>query len=187
VATETRDARSTEARRKNADAMTVVQNALRNGGVRSDAIRTTGFSLSPEMDWNDGRGVVRGYVARNQVEVRIDDLDKLSDVLDGINATRNAALSISGPRFELKDERAAQNEALRLAVEAALARAQAIAAGAKRGLGEIVRIEEQGAGPIVAKPMQTMRMSTAPADAATPITPGEIEIRAQVSLTVQLR
>lgn len=187
VATETRDARSAEARRKNADAMTAVQNALRSAGIRADAIRTTGLSVSPEMDWNDGRSVLRGYVARNQVEIRIDDLDKLSDVFDGITAARNVALSINGPRFDLKDERSAQNEALRLAVEAAMSRAQAIAAGAKRTLGEIVRIEEQGVGPIMAKPMQALRMSAAPADVATPIAPGEIEIHAQVSLTVQLR
>jgi uncharacterized protein YggE len=188
VAAETRDVRAAEARRRNAEAMTAVQAALKGAGVRPDALRTTGFSLTPEFDWNDGKSVFRGYVVRNQIEVRVDELDRLSDVLDAVNGPRNVALSIHGPRFGLKDETAARNEALKSAVEDAMSRAQALAAGAKRTLGPIVRVEEHIVGTMPPQPMPVaMRMSAAPAEAATPVSPGEIEVRGRVTLTVEIR
>ncbi len=186
VSTEARDPRATEARKRNAEAMTIVQSALKGAGVAADALRTTAVSVSPEFDYNNGRSTLRGYVARNQVEVRVDNVDRLSDIIDAVNAPKTVALSVNGPRFDLKDERAARNEALRAAVEDAMSRAQAIAAGAKRSLGAIVRIDEGSSGS-TPPPMPMMRMSAAAAaDAPTPITPGEIEIQARVTVTVEI-
>ena len=116
----------------------------------------------------------------------MDTLDRLSEIIDAVNAPKTVAISINGPRFDLKDERAARNEALRAAVEDAMSRAQAIAAGAKRSLGAIVRIDEGSSGSMP-PPMPMMRMSAAPAaDASTPIAPGEIEVQARVSVTVEI-
>jgi uncharacterized protein YggE len=188
VATETRDLRAEEARRKSAEAATAVQAALKGPGLAADAIRTTGFSLAPDMEWNNGRGTVKGYIVRNQIDVRVDDLSKLGAVIDAANATKNTTLTITGPRFALKDQDAADAEALRAAVQSAMARAQAMAAGAKRTLGNIVHIEDQG-GPRLPQPQPMFRMAAAgqAADVQTPITPGEIEVRAEVSVTVELR
>jgi uncharacterized protein YggE len=185
VATETRDARAAEARRRNAEAMTAVQAALKGAGVQADSLRTTGFSISPEFDYNDGRSILRGYVVRNQIEVRVDNLDRLSDILDAVNAPKNVAISVHGPRFDLKDERAARNEALGAAVEDALSRARAIAAGAKRTVGSVIRIDEF-ATPSMPPPQPLMRMTAAAAEASTPVTPGEIEVQARVSVTVEI-
>lgn len=187
VVTETRAPKADEARSTSARETTAIQNALKGAGLPADAIRTTGFTLVPEMDWKNGRGTVRGYLVRNQVEVRVDDLTKLADVIDAANATRTTALTISGPRFALKDEAAAEGEALRLAVQTAMARAEAMAAGAKRTLGPISRIQENPGGQIRPEPMMMRQMASAEAAQETPITPGEIEIRANVTLTVELR
>jgi hypothetical protein len=188
VATETRDVRAAEARRRNAEAMTAAQAALKGASVGGDALRTTGFSVSPEFDWNDGRSILRGYVARNQIEVRVDDLARLPDVLDAVTGPKNVAIAIQGLRFDLKDEVAARNEALGAAVEDALSRARAMAAGAKRSVGAILRVEEHNAGPMPPQPMpMAMRMSAAQAEASTPVTPGEIEVRARVTVTVQIQ
>ena len=68
-----------------------------------------------------------------------------------------------------------------------MSRAQAIAAGAKRSLGAIVRIDEGSSGA-TPPPMPMMRMSdgsrlpTRP----RPITPGEIEVQARVTVTVEI-
>jgi uncharacterized protein YggE len=188
VSTETRDLRAEDARRKSAEATTAVQAALKGTGLAADAIRTTGYTLTPEMDWNNGRGTVKGYLVRNQVEVRVDDLAKLGAVIDAANATKSTALTISGPRFALKDQDSADAEALRAAVQSAMARAQSMASGAKRTLGNIVRIEDQS-GPRLPQPQPMFRMAAAGQDnnVQTPITPGEIEVRAEVSVTVELR
>jgi uncharacterized protein YggE len=186
VATETRDVKAEDARRKSAEGMTAVQASLRRAGVPADAIRTTSYYLTPEMDWNNGRGMVKGYLVRNQIDVRVDNLDRLGDIIDAANATKTTTLTISGPRFALKDQQAAETEALRLAVEAAMTRAQAMAGGAKRSLGEIVRIEESGASRPTS-PQPVMRMAAAAEPVQTPITPGDIEVRVEVTVTVALR
>ena len=185
VAAETRDPRAADARKRNAEAMTAVQSALKSAGVQADALRTTGFSISPEFDYNDGRSILRGYVVRNQIEVRVDNLDRLSDIIDAVNAPKNVAISMHGPRFDLKDERAARDEALGAAVEDALSRARALAAAAKRSVGSVIRIDEFAVPPMP-PPQPLMRMAAAAADTSTPITPGEIEVQARVSVTVEI-
>jgi hypothetical protein len=187
VATEQRESQPTEARRKGAEAMTAVQAALRRAGVSGDAIRTTGFSLTPDVEWVGGRSTIRGYVMRNQIEVRVDNLDRLPSVIDAVNSPKSAGLSIVGPRFDLKNRQAAENEALQRAVELALERAQAIAAGARRTVGPIARIEAHAVDGMP-RPVPMMdRMVAARQETPTPITPGEIEIRAMVTVTVEIR
>jgi uncharacterized protein YggE len=187
VATEIRDSRAAEARRRSAEITTAVLNAIKATGLAADAVRTTGYSLSPEMDWTGGTPKLKGYVVRNQVEVRVDDMDKLSDVIDAATVPRGVGLTINGPRFDLKNREAAEQEALAMAVQDAMRRAQALAQGARRTLGPIMRIEDQSEQHV---PGPVYRMSETAAMAGqtpTPITPGEIEIRAQVSVTVAIR
>ncbi len=186
VATEQRDSQPADARRKSAAAMTEVQNALKAAGVAADAIRTTSYSLTPEVDWVGGRSTIRGYIVRNQIEVRVDDLDRLPAVIDAANTPRTAGLSIIGPRFDLKNRQAAENEAFQHAVELAMQRAQAIATGARRSVGSIQRIEAHSVDRMP-PPMPMAARMVAQQDPPTPITPGEIEIRAQVTLTVEIR
>src|SRR6188768_1725646 len=73
IAAESRASTSAEAQRLAAEAMKAVDSALSRAGVTESAIRTTGYSLQPDMEYVNGRGRVRGYIARNQVEVRVDD------------------------------------------------------------------------------------------------------------------
>jgi uncharacterized protein len=184
MGSETRDVRAERARALSAEGMRALQDALKGIGLTDEAIRTTGYSLIPEIDWKGGKSVARGYVVRNQIEVRIDDLDLVPAAIDVATTARSTSLSITGPRFTLKDEASAQAEALRLAVTSALGRARAMATGAGRTLGAITRIEEHNLGGSAPEPM----MRTAMADVvSTPISPGELEIRAMVTLTVELR
>ena len=187
IATETREPKAADARRLSAQGMTALQADVRRVGLGNDAIRTTGYSLVPEMDYKNGKGTVRGYLVRNQIEVRIDNLDRLSDVIDTVNTSRSTAVSVTGPRFSLKDEKSAQAEALREAVTSAMARAQAIAEGAKRTLGPIARIEDHNLGNNMPPQPMMMRMTASAESAPTPIEPGEVEVRALITLTVELR
>jgi uncharacterized protein YggE len=187
MATETREARAADARRRAAEGMTALQDALRKTGLPADAIRTSAFNLTPEMSWNNGRGTVRGYVVRNQIEVRVDQLDRLSDVIEAANSSPSTTISVSGPRFDLRDRAAADSEALRQAVQVALGRARAMASGAERSLGAIIRIEDRAEGGGSPEPM-LMRAVAMKADAIeTPIVAGDIETRASVRVTVELR
>ena len=190
IATDARTPRSDDARRTAAAAMTDVQTALKATGLASDAIRTVGFSLEPQTVWTDGKPTVSGFLAHNEIEVRVDDLAKLSAVLDAATAPKNVSLSIEGPRFDLKDRDAIEHEALTAAVANAMGRAQAIAEGAKLILGQVLSIDNETPQTGVVGPMPLMRSVAAVAGGgqpSTPVTPGTIEIRAAVRLTVAIR
>jgi uncharacterized protein YggE len=185
IAAESRASTSAEAQRLAAEAMKSVDSALSRAGLTEAAIKTTGYSLQPDMEYVNGRGRVRGYIARNQVEVRVDDLKKLSAVIDAAGAA--GATSMAGLRFDIKDRDNVEREAVRLAVEDAMARAKSIASGAGASLGPILRIEEQRDSPPVQPMYRMATMSVAEVPAQTPISAGELEIRAQVTLTVGIR
>jgi uncharacterized protein YggE len=183
VAAETRATKPADAQRMGAGAMTAVQTALKGIGIPADAIRTTNYSLQPEMEYSGGSTRLKGYIARNQIEVRVDALEKLGEVLDA--AGGSGATSIAGLRFDVKGRDAIEREALKSAVQDAMARATAMAAGAGRTLGAIMRLEEQREMSVT--PMPYVMRSAAPAAVETPISPGEIEIKARVTLTVSIR
>jgi len=182
IAAESRASVPADAQRTAAEAMKAVQSALAKAGLPGDAIRTTGYSLQPDMEYVNGRGRVRGYIVRNQIEVRVDDLQKLGAVLDA--AGGSGATSMSGLRFDLKERDAAEREALTLAVRDAMARARALATGGAVVLGPVLRIEDSGD---VRPPMPYMTMrAEGGTPAQTPIVPGELEIRSQVTVTVKI-
>jgi len=173
-----------EAQRKNAEAMTPVLEQLRAANIPPDAIRTAGYDLQQEFDFVNNRRVSRGYVARNSVDVRVDEVARIGELLE--LAVGSGATSVGGLRFDLKDRGKLEREALRLATADARARAEAAAAGANRTIDRIVRIEAQNVGgPIELQ--RTLMAKTAQADAAPAISLGQMEIRAQVTLTASLK
>jgi uncharacterized protein YggE len=185
IGAETRSKVSKEAQAQNATAMSAVQQRLASAGITKDAIRTVSFDLQMEFDYSNGKQTPRGFVARNTIDVRVDDLARVGDVLDA--ATASGATTIHGLRFDLKNRPALEREALQRAVSDGMARAESAAAGAKRAVDRVVRIEETGMrGPMPPQPMMAMRANMEPAP-ATPIAAGEIEIRAQVNVTVAIK
>src|SRR3954468_21262711 len=88
-----------DAQRQSADAMTAVMAKLQQAGIPKDAIRTVAYDLQPELDFANGRQTIRGYVARNSIEVQVDDLSHMGVVLDAAGA--GGATSIGGIRFDL--------------------------------------------------------------------------------------
>jgi hypothetical protein len=184
IAAESRAKTPNEAQRANATAMSAVMQKLRGAGIPPEAIQTSAIDLQPEYDYPNNRRILRGYVARNSLEVRVDDLAKLGEIIDlsvGAGATM-----VSGVRFDLKDRAGAEREAIRMAVVDARARATAAAAGADLQVDRVLRIEEHRVSPGPPRPVMTMRAEMAQ-DSQTPVSPGEIEIRAMVTLTVAVR
>ena len=70
-----------------------------------------GYDLQPQFDYVNGKQSLREYLARNTVEVRVDEVARAGDVLDA--AVGSGATSVSGVRFDLKDRTAAERDALR--------------------------------------------------------------------------
>lgn len=185
VTAESRARSPREAQKLNATAMTTVLQQLKTAGVPADAVRTTSVDLQPEFDFANGRQTLRGYVARNSVEIRVDTLGELGGILDSVVGA--GATSLSGIRFDLKDRAAAEREALRRAIADARARAEAAASAAGVAIDRIMRIEDHRVADIQPpRPLVMMRAEMAQ-QANTPISPGELQMQATVTLTVAIK
>jgi uncharacterized protein YggE len=184
VTAETRATSPREAQRRNAEAMKPVQDRLRAAGIPEDAIKTTVYDLQPDWDYSNNRRTLRGYVARNTINVRIDNVERVGELLDMVVSA--GATGVDNIRFDVKDRERLEREALRLAVADARARALAAAAGSGLSFDRIFRIEEQGvsAPPV---PVAAFRTLEARAADAPPIAAGELEIRARVTVTSLLK
>jgi len=185
IAAESRAKTAQDAQRMNTDAMNAVLEKIKSLGIPPDAIQTTGYNLQPEFDYAGGRQTLRGYVARNQVQVRVDTLAKTGDVIGA--AVGVGATNVSGVRFDLKDRDAVERDALRRAVQDARQRANSAATGAGVSIDRVIRVEEHrdmGGDP---RPIPMMAMRNEAAQAAVPVEAGEIEVRVRVTLTVSIR
>ena len=187
IAAESRAKTPREAQKLNVDAMNAVMQKLKGAGLPADAVRTSSYDLQPEFDYREGRQTLRGYVARNSVEVRVDDIVRIGEILDVVVVA--GATNVSGIRFDLKDRASAEREALSRAVADARGRAEAAATGAGLRIAHVIRIEEQRQLMPVPPP-RPMRMMTAEVGAAqgdVPVSPGELEIRSLVTLTAVIK
>jgi uncharacterized protein YggE len=174
IAAESRAKTAREAQQLNADAMSAVMQKLKGLTLAADAIKTIAYDLQPEFDFHEGRRTLRGYVARNVVEVRVDEITRLGQVLE--QAVGAGATHVSGVRFDLKDRAVVEREALAL---------DAAARAAGTSVDRIIRIDEHRGSSDSPRPMvMAMRQS---AGAEPPITPGELEISVSVTLTAAIK
>jgi uncharacterized protein YggE len=183
VTVEARAKSPRDAQRQNADAMSAVQQRLTLARVAKDAVRTLGYDLEQEFDFTQGRRVPREFVARNAIEVRVDEISRVGELLDV--AVQGGATSVSGVRFDIQDREKVERDALRLAVVDARSRAEAAAAGAGRTVDRILKIEDaRDTGMPIPRTIMTMKAADA---AQTPVEPGLVEIRARVTLTASMK
>ncbi|MBI2189092.1 MAG: SIMPL domain-containing protein [Acidobacteria bacterium] len=181
---ESRAGNPREAQRRNAEIMKPVQDTLRAAGVPADAIRTIAYDLQQEWDFVNNRRVPRGYVARNTIEIRVDEVERVGELLE--NGVESGATAVAGIRFDVKDSATLEREALRRAVEDAFDRANAVVRGLRGDtIGRVVRIEEHGVVSRPPPPVIAAREAFQASD-APPIAVGQIEFRAQVTLTAEL-
>ncbi|WP_239491679.1 SIMPL domain-containing protein [Luteitalea sp. TBR-22] len=187
VAAEARSRQPREAQAQNAKVASAIRERLSVFNLPADALRTLSVDMQPEFDWANGKQTLRGYLASNVIEVRLDDVARVGEVVDaviGAGATR-----VTNVRFTLKDMAGAEQEALKRASAAALARARAMAEGVGRSVDRVVRLDETGRDAIGPQPVM-MRAMAAPAAAdmpTTPVTAGEVEVRVSVTLHASLK
>jgi uncharacterized protein YggE len=184
VTTEARTARA--ASEENARRMAAVVAALRSAGVPEERIQTVELTVTPAYDYDQpqGRQILRGFQARNVVEATTTDLEDLGALLDA--AIQAGGNTIEGVTFDLEDPAAAQAEALGRAVADARRKAEALAAAAGVGLGDVHEIAAVQAGPPQPWLASRVAMMEAQADAAPPVSPGELTVTANALVVWRL-
>ena len=147
-------------------------------------IKTVSYSLNPDYRYpkDGGKPTITGYTATNVVRVTLNDLARVGQAIDA--ATRSGANQVHRLQFTLKDEQAAQSQALRAAAVKAKAEAEALAQALGLKIARVLSVVEssEGVQPI----MRDVTLARAEAAAPTPVEPGTIEVRATVTLTVEI-
>lgn len=145
---------------------------LREIGIADADVQGPDSVIQPEYDYSKGHRLI-GYRVARHVTVRVRELARLGDVLDGVVAA--GANEVGGTQMSAADPSATEHAALARAVQAARGKAEAIATSAGVTLGPLVRVEEEPThgGP----PIPRMQMAMAEdAGAPTEIAPGELTV-----------
>lgn len=180
-----RATQSQDAATQNARQLESVLAALRKLlGANAD-IRTISYNLTPNYTYprDGGEPTVTGYTATNTVRVTLDDLTRVGAVIDA--ATKAGANQVQNIRFMLKDEQAVRAQALREATTKARAQAEAMASALGLRITRVLSVSDSGPVMPVIHEMRMAARAEA-ADVSTPVIPGQIEVRANVTLTVEV-
>lgn len=174
---------------------TVVQ-AIHAGGVAERDIATYDFSIQPRYE-DYSRNVISGYASRNTIAVTLRDVEMLEQVL--VAALEAGATTVGGVEFSVTNLRQLRDRARKLAVEAALEKAEAMAAAAEMDLGSVTNIREDawysGYSGWWRSSRQWTNVQNVVQDLATEgaitledgsISLGQIVVQAQVSLTAEM-
>lgn len=183
IAVVTQAATSQEAGTRNAQETEKLLAALKQALGTGGEFKTSGYWVNPQYDNSRNNNRVTQYVARNSVEVTIDDLKIVSRVID--SAIRAGANNISALRFNLKDEEASKTAALVQATSSARDKAAAMAKALGLRVRRVVSVTDAEV-PSVTPVMMEARMAMADSSAPqTPVEPGMIEVRSRVTVTVE--
>lgn len=187
LAVQRRDASMQVAR----DATVKVTNAFlalcRKLGIKDAKVRSSGLTIHPEYRWDpkENQQIFTGYFVQRQLEVELDDLDKLGEVMEGaINAGVN---EVSPPQLDSSKRKELSRDALAAAAVDARANAERIAASLGVKVGAVRTLTAGGAAP-PPMPMKAMRVQAMAADAgaAESYSPGEIGFESRVEATFDL-
>ena len=161
-------------------------------GVPESAVQTSQLVLTPVYQHPNPRQMevpteprIIGYRASNVVSVRLTDLSKIGPVIDaGIGAGAN---QVEGVHFQLQDDRAAREEALKKAVAEARGKAQAMAEALGVTLGPLLAAQEGGV-TIERPEFAQMRMVAMEASVGgdTPVAAGEVTVTGNVTLRYRI-
>lgn len=183
VVTEARTAAA--ALRANSEDMAAILSRLAEAGIADRDMQTSGLSVNPRWDnrsTSGGRPQITGFVASNQLTVRVRELAALGGLLDTL--VGEGANNLGGISFGLQEPRPLQDEARRRAVADARARASLFAEAAGVTLGAVISIDELGGG--MPRPQVLGRMEMALSADAVPVAAGELSLRAQVQMVFAL-
>src|ERR1051326_3681707 len=155
-----------------------ILSAIAKVGVPSKDIQTARLVLSPVYNTRGSDQRIVSYNATNTISVRLDNLAIVGNVIDaGLKAGAN---QLDAVQFRLRNELPSREKALKEAVQEARGKAEAMADALRVNLGELIEASEGGVS--VVPRAQSFALSAAAAAAPTPVSPGEIEIRANVTI-----
>jgi hypothetical protein len=160
-----------------------VYKTLASLGIKKDKIKTVNYNISPRYDYKNNVATLAGYNVINSIRVTVNDLKKVSDVLDmtvkeGVNQSNSISFGVTD---EERDRLYLQ--ALSQAVSNAKEKANTIAAAAGIAISKPANIIEGSSAHFVQPNYRAMDMAKMASETApTPISEGELMIEANVTV-----
>lgn len=161
---------------------------LKKTGVEEKDIKTTGYNIYPQYNYpRYDKPEIKGYQVNQTVKVKIRDLDKVSEILDGVvTAGVNQINQLS---FQIDDPEALKDEARAKAIADAKDKAGALEKQLDIKLGRIINFSEGYRGyPVPMYEYEAMSKEAAGVGGGGPEVPaGENEITVNITITYQIK
>ncbi len=171
------------ARNDAARAMTAISDVLQENGVDEEDIRTSYLSIHPVYDYRNDQRELEGFEVSNTAVVKVRDLDKVDDIIDGAVKAGGDLTRVQGIGFTVDDPTPFLIQARQEAVTNAVTRATQLADLLGLTLGNPISVVEGGGGvPVFADGGIRNSFLDQAAAPPTPISPGETEILSSVSI-----
>jgi uncharacterized protein YggE len=153
-------------------------------GVPQKDIQTARLILTPVYSPRNSEQRIVSYSATNTVSVRLDNLEKVGSVIDA--GLRAGANQLEGVQFQLRNDLPAREQALKEAVQEARSKAQTMADALRVNLLEVIEATEGGVSVFPRVQAGAVAMERAAVATPTPVSPGQIEIRASVTVRYRI-
>lgn len=187
VAVITQAGAAIEAQQANANRSDAVVRAVKAAAGTGAEVQTSGYSLQPQYAYAPNQQpTIKGYEARNGVNVMLNDLTKVGAVIDA--AASAGANNVDSLSFILRNDLQARSQALTIATREALSKAQVIASALGGHVVRVVEVQEGGAlpRPIYDLPINGRATAGKLEMVQTPVEVGNLDIRTQVQLIVEV-
>lgn len=181
---EAQEATVESAREKAAAAMEDVIQAFKDNGVDEKDIQTQYFNINRVTRWDNDKQeeIVIGYRVSNTVTAKVREIEMASPIIDAVVAAGGDLIRINSIGFTVDDPSDLQEEARKLAVADASAKAEVLADAAGVDLGKISYISESSYVPSpIYRDVATAEGAPVPT-VQTPISPGELDITVNVQI-----
>jgi len=182
--------------------MNAVSAYLKDAGIAEKDIRTTGYNVYPQYDYETvscpvgvycpggGKQVLRGYEVRQTTTVKVRDTAKAGDLLAGVGGA--GATEVSSLNFTFDDVNVVQDEARNEAIADAKEKAEVLARQLGVKLVRVVSFNESSGGypsPLYARDVAYGMggAESTVAQKAPDISTGENKVTSNVSVTYEIR
>ena len=185
----TQGATAREALDANTAAMADLIAALKDAGIETRDIQTSGFSVNPNYVYSDARDEngyilppkINGYQVSNSVSVTVRDLEELGTILDkSVNVGAN---TINGVSFAVADPSELYNQARKAAFADARSKAELYATAAGAKLGDLEAISES---QNINNPMPMYARAELASASPVPVEAGEMTFEIGVNVQWEL-
>ncbi|SDM14597.1 SIMPL domain-containing protein [Bacillus sp. OK048] len=166
-----------DAQQQNSIIANKIINALIALGIDKNQIQTVDYRIEPDYDFSSGQQIFRGHKITHILQVKIDDLSTIGKVVD--TAVENGANSVAHVQFTSRYKEAYYQQALVMALNNANNKAQTIATTLRVTLNPTPILVVEGGATI--QPFESHQVAFAKGASSTPIQPGQLLIRANVS------